>query len=85
MIKIRNVIKFKVTASRKYKCCKCKKGLYGEKGFVDITYYNLWRNQEHTRICWNCFTEFLKEKEKDRANRKERFAELVKRNIVRHL
>lgn len=85
MIKIRNVIKFKVTASKKLKCMKCKKYLYGEEGFVDVTGYNYWRNQEHSRICWNCFTGSLEEMKEDRKNKKERFVELVKRNIVRHL
>ena len=85
MIKIRNVIKFKVTASKKLKCMKCRKYLYGDEGFVDVTSYNYWRNQEHSRICWNCFVKSSKEIVEDRENRKERFVELVKKNIIRHL
>ncbi len=77
-------IKFKVTAGRKFKCKKCKKELYGEDGFIEIRDADAW-GYTFKRICWNCFTEFLKGTEEDREYRKANFQELVKRNIVRHL
>ncbi len=78
-------IKFKVTASKKFKCNKCRKYLYGEDGFIDIQYLNLYRDEQHRRICWNCFVKSSKEFDESRENREERFLELVKKNIVRHL
>ena len=85
MKEINNLIKFKVTASKKWKCLKCKKNLYGEEGFIDIKHYNLWKDIVDVRICWNCITSFLKDSKEDRKNRKKRFEKLVKINIVRHL
>ena len=78
-------IKFKVTASKKWKCWKCKEELYGEKGFIHIVDSDFWRNSGNTRICLNCFGELLKEIEEDKKNRKERFVKLLKRNIIKHL
>ena len=86
-MRIKN-IKFKVTASRKLKCHFCKKDLYGEEGFIHIEHkvdFGGDNGLTHTRICWNCLMNFLKKAEKDRADKKEMFAKLVKKNIIRHL
>jgi len=86
-MKIKN-IKFKVTASKKLKCHYCKKDLYGEEGFIHIKHKvdSGWDNGvNHTRICWNCLRNFLKEAEEERIYRKANFQELVKKNILRHL
>ena len=86
-MKIKN-IKFKVTASKKLKCNKCKKNLYGEEGFIHIKQegdYGFYQSVDNVRICWNCVVEFLKEAEEERIYGKANFQELVKRNIVRHL
>ena len=86
-MRIKN-IKFKVTASKQLKCHNCKKDLYGENGFIHIKHEvdSGWGNGlKHTRICWNCLTNFLKEAEEERMYRKANFQELVKQNIIRHL
>lgn len=81
-------IKFKVTASKKLKCHKCKKELYGEEGFMHIYQkgdYGFYQSVDNVRICWNCLMNFLKEAEEDRLYRTANFQELVKKNIIRHL
>jgi len=86
-MKIKN-IKFKITASKKWKCHYCKKGLYGDNGFMHFICegdYGYYQNVDNIRICWNCLMNFLEEAKNERGDRKERFQELVKKNIIRHL
>jgi len=81
-------MQFKITASRKWKCNKCKKPVYGENGFIhircvrDFGYYS---GSNDMRICWNCIGNLLKECEEDRKYRQSKYLELTKRAIVRKL
>ena len=81
-------IAFRLTTS-KLKCNNCKKRLIGDEGFVHIEceddggVYNYGLN--NIRICWDCFSSFLKEFEEDRKGRKEKYLELTKKAIIRNL
>ena len=86
MKKIKVVMKFKVTASKKWKCRKCKKNLHGEEGFIDVNRFGqyMWEDM-NIKTCWDCFKNTLKDIREDRKKRKKRFSRLLKINIIRHL
>lgn len=81
-------IKFKLTTTN-WKCHYCKHKLIGKEGFIHIKckkdsgWYSDFTS--NIRICWNCLTNLLKEFEKDREDKDERYLELTKKAIIRKL
>ncbi len=85
-MRIKN-IQFKVSAGKKVLCNLCKESVFGEDGYIKISYggKGIWVNKSDTIICWKCFVSFLANMKESRKNRKKRFIELLKKQMLRKL
>ena len=79
-------IQFKVSAGKKVLCNLCRKSVFGEDGYIKIRYLGRYcGDKSDTIICWKCFALFLVDMKEQRKNRKQRFIELLKKQMFRKL
>ena len=79
-------LKFKISASDRYKCRLCGKKIDGKEGFVEIILNNRleWGNHP-SKFCVNCLNELNSQKVEVIKNINKIYPKLVKRIIVRRL
>jgi hypothetical protein len=81
-------IEWMQSIGKKYKCSECKKYVKGIDGYICIKSFSQIYCPTPKTICWNCFSNALKEiisKRGTEKERKENYKLLIKKRILRNL